>query len=67
VGFTMALFIAQLAFSDSQLLAAAKVGVLGASAAAAILGLVLGRLLLPAASTAIAARTADEAERSTAL
>jgi len=48
VGFTMALFIAQLAFADAQLLAAAKLAVLAASAAAACLGLVLGRLLLKA-------------------
>lgn len=46
VGFTMALFIAQLAFTDPRLLAAAKLGVLTASGIAAILGLVLGRLLL---------------------
>jgi NhaA family Na+:H+ antiporter len=46
IGFTMALFIAQLAFTDPRLLAAAKIGVLAASGVAAILGLVLGRLLL---------------------
>jgi Na+:H+ antiporter, NhaA family len=69
VGFTMALFIAQLAFQDAELLAAAKLGVLAASAAAGVLGLTLGRLLpLPeAAEAAGAAQTADEAEVSTAL
>ncbi|MFN2427870.1 MAG: Na+/H+ antiporter NhaA, partial [Candidatus Binatia bacterium] len=46
VGFTMALFIAQLAFTDPTLLTAAKLGVLVASAAAGILGLAGGRLLL---------------------
>lgn len=46
VGFTMALFIAQLAFADADLLSAAKVGVLAASGVAAVLGLVLARLIL---------------------
>jgi NhaA family Na+:H+ antiporter len=65
VGFTMALFIAQLAFADPSLLAAAKLGVLAASAGAAVLGLVLGRLLLAPVVSAQAAQTADEAESST--
>jgi NhaA family Na+:H+ antiporter len=65
VGFTMALFIAQLAFSDADLLAAAKLGVLGASGGAALLGLVLGRILLAPREVLGAAQTADEAERST--
>jgi NhaA family Na+:H+ antiporter len=47
IGFTMALFIAQLAFTDETLLRAAKVGVLIASASAALLSMLLGRLLLP--------------------
>jgi NhaA family Na+:H+ antiporter len=46
VGFTMAIFIAQLAFSDPPLLAAAKLGVLGASGLAALTALVMGRLVL---------------------
>ncbi|MEZ4362699.1 MAG: Na+/H+ antiporter NhaA [Kofleriaceae bacterium] len=46
VGFTMSLFIAQLAFTDEGLLSAAKLGVLCASAAAAVATLVLGRALL---------------------
>jgi NhaA family Na+:H+ antiporter len=66
VGFTMALFIAQLAFGDASLLAAAKLGVLSASAAAAVLGLLLGRALLSTAPVAGAAQSADEAESSTA-
>lgn len=46
IGFTMALFVAQLAFTDETLLAAAKLGVLIASAFAAMSSLLIGRLLL---------------------
>ncbi|MCY1035896.1 Na+/H+ antiporter NhaA [Corallococcus sp. BB11-1] len=67
IGFTMSLFIAQLAFTDPAHLAAAKLGVLAASGIAAVLGLILGRLLLSPAGRPGAARTADEAERSTEL
>jgi NhaA family Na+:H+ antiporter len=67
VGFTMALFIAQLAFTDARFLAAAKLGVLAASGVAAILALVLGRLLLATELPAGAAPTADEAESSTEM
>ena len=67
VGFTMALFIAQLAFPDARLLAAAKIGVLIASALAGILALVLGRWLLAKTPNTVAARTADEAEASADL
>jgi NhaA family Na+:H+ antiporter len=65
IGFTMSLFIAQLAFPDPRALTAAKLGVLGASSLAAVAALVLGRLLLAPIDAAGAARTADEAERST--
>jgi Na+:H+ antiporter, NhaA family len=65
IGFTMALFVAQLAFADAWLLGAAKLGVLGASGAAALLALGLGRLLLEPVRVAGAAETADEAEGST--
>ena len=65
VGFTMALFIAQLAFTDARLLGAAKLGVLAASAGAAILALIIGRLLLTPVAAAGAAQSADEAESST--
>jgi NhaA family Na+:H+ antiporter len=67
VGFTMALFVAQLAFVDAQLLAAAKLGVLAASGGAAVISLALGRLLLSTVEMPGAAQTADEAECSTAL
>ena len=43
IGFTMSMFIANLAFEDPQLLSAAKLGVLAGSAAAATLGFALGR------------------------
>jgi NhaA family Na+:H+ antiporter len=46
VGFTMSLFVAQLAFQDAGLLEAAKAGVLGASGLSAILAVVVGRALL---------------------
>ena len=46
IGFTMAIFIANLAFSEADLLGAAKLGVLLASALAASLGLALGGLLV---------------------
>jgi NhaA family Na+:H+ antiporter len=44
IGFTMSIFISNLAFSDPLLLSAAKFAVLIASGAAAVLGLLLGRL-----------------------
>ena len=47
IGFTMALFIAGLAL-EGELLGAAKVGILGASAVAAVIGTLLLRWLLPA-------------------
>lgn len=42
IGFTMSIFIATLAFADASLLSAAKLGVLVASCAAALLGLAWG-------------------------
>ena len=65
VGFTMALFVAQLAFTDARLLAAAKVGVLAASAVAAMLALVVGRFVLVPGVASGAAQSVDEAESST--
>ncbi len=64
IGFTMAIFIAGLAFPDPRMLAAAKLAVLIASAGAGVLALLVGRLLLPAAP-AIASVSVDEAESST--
>jgi NhaA family Na+:H+ antiporter len=64
VGFTMALFIAQLAFHDPNLLSAAKLAVLLGSGVAGVLAIAVGRFLLrepPPGTT----RDADEAERST--
>jgi Na+:H+ antiporter, NhaA family len=43
IGFTVSIFVANLAFTDAQLLASAKVAVLFASCVAAVLGLLLGR------------------------
>ena len=48
IGFTMSIFIANLAFQDDRLLAAAKFGVLLGSALAAALALTLGRSRLAA-------------------
>lgn len=44
IGFTMSIFIAMLAFADPSLLAAAKLGVLLGSVAAAALGLICGAM-----------------------
>ncbi len=46
IGFTMSIFIANLAFSSEALLNAAKLGVLAASACAAVAGLIVGKLLV---------------------
>lgn len=67
IGFTMALFIAQLAFRDPVMLGAAKLGVLAGSAGAACLALLLGRFLLEPLEVKGAARSADEAEGSTEM
>ena len=45
IGFTMSIFIANLAFGDENLLGAAKLGVLTASAVAATAGLAWGAVL----------------------
>lgn len=65
IGFTMAIFIAQLAFADPTLLGIAKLGVLTATALAAALGLVGGSFLLPRAQPdELAAMTASDVEAS---
>lgn len=46
IGFTMAIFIAELAFTNSGHLAAAKLAVLAGSAVAAAIGLLIGRIVL---------------------
>lgn len=68
IGFTMALFIAQLAFVDAGLLGAAKLGVLCASGMAGVVGLLFGRFVLrvPTLDNGMAG-SADEAESSTDL
>jgi NhaA family Na+:H+ antiporter len=48
IGFTVAIFVANLAFADEHLLAVAKFAVLVASGATALLGWVLGRVLTSA-------------------
>jgi NhaA family Na+:H+ antiporter len=50
IGFTMALFITALAFEDAVLVAASKVGILGASVVATVVGLALLGRVLPARS-----------------
>jgi NhaA family Na+:H+ antiporter len=47
IGFTMALFIAELAFPEGALLETAKLTVLAASGVAGVLGLVVGIVVLP--------------------
>lgn len=64
IGFTMALFVSALAFSDGSLLAAGKLGILAATFVASITALVLGRALLKMPGRDVA-QTADEAESST--
>jgi NhaA family Na+:H+ antiporter len=62
VGFTVALFIANLAFADPGALASAKLGILGASVLAVVLAVLMGRLALPRVPSSAAAATAEEAE-----
>ncbi|HLV21191.1 MAG TPA: Na+/H+ antiporter NhaA [Polyangiaceae bacterium] len=63
IGFTMALFIAQLAFMDPGQLGIAKLAVLCGSLLAGVVGVVVGRALLK--EQAVPAVSVDEAERST--
>ena len=64
IGFTMALFIAQLAFPSGALLEIAKLGVLSGSLLAGVLALVIGYRALPPTVNAGAAKTEAEAEAS---
>ncbi|MDT4867461.1 Na(+)/H(+) antiporter NhaA [compost metagenome] len=52
IGFTMSIFIANLAFPQPELLSAAKLGVLIASVTAGVAGLAYGRLLAARAQSA---------------
>jgi Na+:H+ antiporter, NhaA family len=65
IGFTMALFIASLAFPPGPLVEVAKIGILAASAVAGVMGMAAGRFLLPATIPTDAARSLSEAESST--
>jgi NhaA family Na+:H+ antiporter len=65
IGFTMAIFIANLAFTGSSAVGIAKLAVLLASLVAAVIGLVVGRAILSTAPIPGAAATVDEAERAT--
>ena len=64
IGFTMALFIANLAFPEGQRLEQAKAAILAASTIAMIGGLLAGRLLLKMQPEAGAATSEAEAEAS---
>lgn len=64
IGFTMALFVAQLAFPAGPLLETAKFAILSASGIAGVLGYVLGKMVLPT-SRSEGAKTLAEAETST--
>ncbi|MDT4844053.1 Na(+)/H(+) antiporter NhaA [compost metagenome] len=61
IGFTMSIFIANLAFTEQELLSAAKLGVLVASAIAGLLGMIYGRWLVQ--RTAARAAAAEQAVR----
>jgi len=66
IGFTMAIFVAGLAFPDAGHLGVATLGVLVASAVAAVVGLVVGRLLLRSTrAEKQTAATASETEAQT--
>ena len=59
IGFTMAIFIAELAFTSPALLAVAKLGVLASTALAATTALLVGRMLLPLPTVEPAASDSD--------
>ena len=65
IGFTMALFIAQLAFPPGPLLETAKLAILCASAIAGLSAFVIGRKVLRLEGVPEAARSETEAEGST--
>ena len=61
IGFTMSLFIGNLAFADPAAIDAVKIGVLSGSIVAALLGYFLLSRALPSEATAKAGKAADEA------
>jgi NhaA family Na+:H+ antiporter len=63
IGFTVAIFVANLAFPHAELLGMAKLGVLVGSLLAGLLGLLLGRWL-PEVDGSVAAITLEQAEAS---
>jgi len=65
VGFTVALFIAGLALSDSPALVSAKLGILGGSLLAVGLAVLVGRFALSPEPVQSAPETVEEAERVT--
>jgi NhaA family Na+:H+ antiporter len=65
IGFTMALFIAQLAFPPGLLLETAKLAILCGSVLAGVLSLLVGYRILKTENSTGAARTEAEAEAST--
>jgi Na+:H+ antiporter, NhaA family len=65
IGFTMALFIAQLAFPRGPLLETAKLAIIVGSVVAALVSVFAGRLLLVGPPDPLGARTEAEAEAST--
>ncbi len=65
IGFTMAIFIAELAFTDLGLLYVAKLAVLIATVLAAMVGLVAGRMFLKLPGEGDQAPTDSDVEAST--
>ena len=67
IGFTMAIFVAGLAFPDDADLSSAKLAVLTASIVTALVSFAVGRVLLPRQRGPLGAGTASEAEASAEL
>lgn len=64
IGFTMAIFVASLAFDQASQLAAAKLAVLLGSAISAVIGLIYGRVVFASDDIHQGAASAGEAEKS---